>query len=981
MDPVAPGPRLSNYRLDRLIGSGGMGSVYLAHDLALDRPVAIKFIAPDKAADEASRRRLLREARAAAALDHPNICGVHEVIDEPDGRTCIVMQYVQGQTLADKLRSGPLDVRLALSVATDVAEALEAAHAHNIIHRDIKPQNIILTAGNQAKLLDFGLAVHSLAGDYAGADSTTTNLTTPGAVAGTLPYMSPEQVAQRPLDGRSDLFSLGTVLHECLTGKRPFTGPSSAEVASSILRHDPPPVSSIRPELNEHHDELCRRLLAKHPDDRFRSAEELLGALRVSSASGAVSGVHRLPARRRSTTAKLAVAVAVVAVLAAIGVWKWTGARAEFVAPPEAHSRYERGTAFIRDGAYNNARATLSRAVQLAPGYVPAYVRLAEACTELDDHQCAQDALNTVGTLAPDERRLSDQDRVRVRAVRALMLRRVDDVVAEYDRLTKLKPSDSGAWLDLGRAQDAAAQPVLARASFDRAIQLDPENAAAHLRRATVVSQVGEKEEALKAFARAEELYRKTADAEGIAETLLRRGTYLSGVGDSKLARQVLEKAASLAETLDHREQFIRAQLELSSVTATEGAYGKAHQIANDAVQMALKDGLDTVAAEGLIDLGSALFRSRIREAPNATVFQSIDVHFVRALDLATRRNAQRIAARASMQRAALLTQFDQPAQALEIETRVLPFLREKQYRRYELQLLLIMARTLPDLGRAGEGRQISAEVLTLADQLGDEAAAAFALENLAGFTVDEGNLPLAEQYRARTESINRKQNTLDKLPYDLTNRAELLIRLGRGPESEPLLAELHAGAAKGIESFRERERRAKAIRGLRHAVEGKFNEIAGVALPLFRDPVGIQDSSGKLAIALFTYAEARLGRPIGKDVWSTSRTAAASTEPRYWVAYADLLVGDHQSALKAAEESLADAKVTSSAEVEWRLAAIGAAAARGLKDAARSTALSQRAHQARSRLRLQWKDGLQGYESRADLVDIVRRSGLEQQR
>ncbi|MDQ3421059.1 MAG: protein kinase, partial [Acidobacteriota bacterium] len=131
MDPVAPGARLSNYRLDRLIGSGGMGSVYLAQDLALDRPVAIKFIAPDKAADDASRRRLLREARAAAALDHPNICGVHEVIAEPDGRACIVMQYIEGQTLADKLRSGPLDVRLALSVATDLAAALEAAHAHN----------------------------------------------------------------------------------------------------------------------------------------------------------------------------------------------------------------------------------------------------------------------------------------------------------------------------------------------------------------------------------------------------------------------------------------------------------------------------------------------------------------------------------------------------------------------------------------------------------------------------------------------------------------------------------------------------------------------------------------------------------------------------------------------------------------------------------------------------------------------------------
>ncbi|MBA3637674.1 MAG: protein kinase [Acidobacteria bacterium] len=981
MDPVAPGARLSNYRLDRLIGSGGMGSVYLAQDLALDRPVAIKFIAPDKAADDASRRRLLREARAAAALDHPNICGVHEVIAEPDGRACIVMQYIEGQTLADKLRSGPLDVRLALSVATDLAAALEAAHAHNIIHRDIKPQNIILTSSNQAKLLDFGLAVHSLAGDHAGTDSTTTNLTTPGAVVGTLPYMSPEQVAQRPLDARSDLFSLGTVLHECLTGQRPFTGPSSAEVASSILRHDPPPVSSIRRELNEHHDELCRRLLAKHPDDRFRSAEELLGALRISSGSGSISGVGTLPRRGFSLAAMLAAGAAVLAVMAAIGVWKWTGAPEEFVAPPEAHRRYERGTAFIRDGAYNNARVTLSSAVQLAPGYVPAYVRLAEACTELDDHQCAQDALNTVGTLASDERRLSDEDRARLRAVRALMLRRVDEVVAEYDRLTKLKPSDSGAWLDLGRAQDAAVQPVLARASFDRAIQLDPENAAAHLRRATVVSQLGEKEDALKAFARAEELYRQASDAEGIAETLLRRGTYLNGLGERQLARQALEKAASLAETLDHREQFIRAQLELSSVTATEGAYVKAQQIANDAVQMALKHGLDTVAAEGLIDLGSALFRSRIHEAPNAAVLRSIDVHFERAIDLATRRNAQRIVARAKMQRSAALTQFEQPAKALEIETQVLDFLRDKQYRRYELQLLLIMSRTLEDLGRVAEGRQISEEGLELAERVGDDASAAFALENLAGFVVAEGNLPHAERLRARTEAMNRQQNTLDALPYDLTNRAELLIRMGRGAESEPLLAELHAGAAKRIDSFRERERRAIALKGLRYAVEGNFSESARITTPLFRDPRGIQDSAGKLAIALFTYAEARLGNAISQDVWSTAREAATpvSTEPRYWVGYADLLAGDHRAALKGAEEALGDARVSASPELEWRLAAIGAAAARGLKDAARSTALSQRASQARSRLRAQWKEGVEAYENRADLLDLARRSGLEQ--
>lgn len=256
--------------------------MYLAHDLALDRPVAIKFIAPEKAGDEASRRRLVREARAAAALDHPNICGVHEVIVEPDGRAAIVMQYVEGQTLAERLRDGPLDVRLALSIAANLAAALSVAHRRGIVHRDVKPQNVIITPEQQAKLLDFGVATQTpLAPESAANDTTTVSLTTQGAVIGTPAYMSPEQAQRAPLDGRSDLFSLGTVLYECLTGRRPFGGRTAFETVDQILHHEPPPVSSLRPELSLQHDELCRRLLAKHPDDRLRSADELLGALRL----------------------------------------------------------------------------------------------------------------------------------------------------------------------------------------------------------------------------------------------------------------------------------------------------------------------------------------------------------------------------------------------------------------------------------------------------------------------------------------------------------------------------------------------------------------------------------------------------------------------------------------------------------------------------------------------------------------------------
>ena len=274
-----------------------MGSVYLARDLSLDRDVAIKFISPEKAADASARHRLIREARAAAALEHPNICAVHEVIVEPDGRAAIVMQYVEGETLAETLRRGPLDVRFAISVATDVANALFAAHHRNIIHRDIKPQNIIITPEKQAKILDFGVArQHDIAAH--GAD-TTTLLTTPGIIVGTPAYMSPEQAQQLEIDGRSDLFSLGAVLFECLTGKRPFTGRTSIDVLGAVLHQEPPPVSSLRPELGSQLDELVARLLAKHPNDRFRSADELLGALRLVAPGTAriTNSMARLPQR------------------------------------------------------------------------------------------------------------------------------------------------------------------------------------------------------------------------------------------------------------------------------------------------------------------------------------------------------------------------------------------------------------------------------------------------------------------------------------------------------------------------------------------------------------------------------------------------------------------------------------------------------------------------------------------------------------
>ena len=262
----------SKYKLVRSLGAGGMGSVYLARDLTLNRDVAIKFVALSGIGDATATRRLVREAQAAAALDHPFICSVHEVATASDGRPYIVMQFVEGETLADQLRRGPLDPRAALALAADIADALRAAHAQGVIHRDLKPQNVIMTPSGRPKLVDFGIA-HILQKTTAaiGEDEEThTNLTGPDQVVGTPGYMSPEQLQHRPVDARSDLFSLGAVLFQCLTGRAAFAGRSSIEIGGQVLLSEPPRVSSLRPELTARHDDIVSRLLAKDPSSRFQ---------------------------------------------------------------------------------------------------------------------------------------------------------------------------------------------------------------------------------------------------------------------------------------------------------------------------------------------------------------------------------------------------------------------------------------------------------------------------------------------------------------------------------------------------------------------------------------------------------------------------------------------------------------------------------------------------------------------------------------
>jgi eukaryotic-like serine/threonine-protein kinase len=283
---LTAGVHLGPYRVDALLGAGGMGEVYKAQDTRLDRPVAIKVLSQALAADPHRRERFDREARAVAALNHPHICGLHDVGESPDPAAdgtdaepirFLVMECLDGQTLADRLLRGPLTLPEVLRHAIELADALDHAHRRGLVHRDLKPGNVMMTAGG-AMLLDFGLSRLQAAPDVVTLSTVSpggTPITVEGTVLGTYPYMAPEQLLGREADARSDIFALGALLYEMTTGRRAFEGATAAALISAILHTDPPLISSLQRLAPPGLDRLVSRCLAKDPDDRWQTARDL----------------------------------------------------------------------------------------------------------------------------------------------------------------------------------------------------------------------------------------------------------------------------------------------------------------------------------------------------------------------------------------------------------------------------------------------------------------------------------------------------------------------------------------------------------------------------------------------------------------------------------------------------------------------------------------------------------------------------------
>jgi tetratricopeptide (TPR) repeat protein len=946
------GSTVAHYRLERPLGTGGMGAVFLARDTRLGRMVALKLLVAPTAPE--ARRRLLREARASAALDHPGICAIYDVGHDDRAGDYIAMQFVEGETLAARLQRGRLRPDDALVLVAQIAEALGAAHRQGIVHRDLKPGNLIITPSGAPKILDFGLATHVPGTPSAAEADTATHVTDPGVVVGTPAYMSPEQVRNEPLDFRTDVFSLGCVLYECLTGRRAFHGSTSAEVMGEVLHVEPPPASHVVPELGETYDGLCGRMLHKRPAERFQSAEEVLGALRAltpsipapsRSATGQASVARRPFPRRAAIVATAGVTLAVAAI-----VWSMRDSLPD--PPDEARRWYERGIDAMRDGTYAGARVALSEAVRLFPAYPQAHARLAEAYAAIDDERNAQKALLELSQLVPNQSRLPREDQLRFEAARAFTLRRFDEAIGAYTELAQ----DAGGWIDVGRVQEAAGRRADARASYEKAVSLDRQLAAGYLRLGILQGNTDQTSVALATLDEAIRLYRLASRPEGEAQAILSKGVALSSRGQFADARPHFDRVLAFASGgTEYAAQAVAAEIQLSRVEFFSGSFATAEEYARRAVARATDAGLQTLAAAGVLALGNTLLGAR--------QYDAADAQYARAIELAAAREARRVEHRARLQQASLRLQTSRPDQALALSEGPMKYFEQSNDARLFVEAQLVAARAHVALDQPEEASRLTENALAFAEKRGDEGLIAAALENRAGQLASGGMLPDALALRERLERLNRTLGNGFALPFDLANRAELLIQLGRGAEAVPLLDEIAKGIADGVQAFAVMRTRLQRMRALAASVERRFADVVAASVP----PA---DLMGRI---LTEHALAHLGRsrrpPAEITGWIDEASAASRPDVSFWVASTLRARRDAPGALAVALATLASPAARRNPEASWRVAALAAAVAG--RQHVKSATIAAQFRATEDRLLTAWAGAASAYFARPDLAEL----------
>lgn len=840
------GQIVSRYRMLEELGEGGMGVVYVAEDTRLGRRVAVKFLT---ATDQRFRARFLREARALSSFSHPNIATVYDYGESDDGRPFIVMELVSGSTLSDILKQDGLTLCQAVEAAISIAEALAEAHRHDIVHRDIKPANVIINERGQVKVLDFGLA-KQLHEEPGGSETVSQTLystrTQSDVVVGTPLYLSPEQAGSKPVDERSDLFALGALLYECITGRSAFSGASVIEIGAQVIHFNPPQPSKINSHVPREMDRITMKALEKKPAARYQSAEEMIRDLHAVRAKLPSNGqpTRRLlagsetspshvvrtsalttliePLRRRISVGSVILGIAVVALVVA-AVFYFSRARPHEPLPA-ALEAYNQGMESLRNGAFLQASKSFEQAVALDDKFALAHARLAEVWTELDYTDQATNEMFRVTTLVPNRSVYPRQDHLYLNAITATVTRDFRLAIESYSQIVAITPQRAEVYADLGHAYEKNDNVKKAIESYTEATNRGPQYATAFLRLGSLYGRDGNSPGAESTFTKAEALYQAQGNIEGRTEVFYQRGQFYSKLNKLAEARQQLEQALEGAGVTSDEDQRIRTLLALSHVVDTQGNEVLAKQYAQQAIDLAQANGMQTLLVRGILDLGNVFLLHGEND--------DAEKYFNQGLDYARAYKLRGSAARALLSLGSLrLQRFGDPDKALLYLEQALPFYQQGNYRKETSQSLILIGRADSLKGNYDAARKVFEEQKQLAEKAGDAAQLARAHMEIGISLVEQEQYTQALGNFEKSVQINKSLEDQQATGYGIANRGNALWQLGRYEDAKKDFAEASGIADRSEGKFKGLQAWLSLTQARMALSEGYFPEATVAAL------------------------------------------------------------------------------------------------------------------------------------------------------